>query len=92
MKSFKFFFALSLGVVLFLFLARFIIVALVISAVLSGGFFIARKLKHLFAGHIDESGQRYQDIRQPKWKDGLLVDYPQPAKDVLVQYRRIEVK
>ena len=92
MKSFKFFFALSLGVVLFLFFARFVIVALIIAAVLSGGFFIARKLKHLFTRDHHGHGHRHQDIQQPVWKDGLLVDYPPPVKDVLVQYRRIEVK
>lgn len=50
MKPFKFFFALSLGIILFFFVARFVIVALVLAAVLSGVFFLIQRARYFFSG------------------------------------------
>ncbi len=50
MKPFQFFFALSLGIILFFFVARFVIVALVLAAVLSGVFFLIQRARYFFSG------------------------------------------
>lgn len=95
MKPFRFFFALSLGIVLFLFFARFIIVAFVIAALLSGVYFIARKIKGWFDDHdwMEEDHfppRRFQ--KEPVWKDDLLVDYPSQQSDYIENYRKIKVQ
>ena len=48
MKPFKFFFALSLGVILFLFFARFAILAFIAAAFLSFGYFCESRGNSLF--------------------------------------------
>jgi hypothetical protein len=50
MRPFKFFFALSLGVIFFFFVARFVILALVLAAVFSGVFFLIRRARYYFSG------------------------------------------
>ena len=100
-RPFKFFFAFSLGVILFLFFARFIIMALIGAAILSGIFFIARRIKYFFRrlrweeeGYYDDHYRHdYRAPRQlPVWKDDLLVDYPTQHREVIPDYRSIEVK
>lgn len=48
MKPFKFFFALSLGVFFLFFIAKFVIMAAIVAAVLSFLFFVGRKIKNFF--------------------------------------------
>lgn len=50
MRAFKFFFAISLGITFFFFVARFVILALVLAAVLSGVFFLIQRARYLFSG------------------------------------------
>lgn len=98
MRPFKFFFAFSLGIVLFLFFARFFFIALVVALVLSGIF-------RLFAGFRYMMHQRY-------WEEGAdRFDYSGPVrplprssyneplfdsmdneKELLSVYRSIEVR
>lgn len=73
-KPFKFFFTMSMGIMVFLFLARFAIAAFVIAAILSVSYMIGRKLFHFFRG-LDWKEQR-QRPTVPVWKDGLLIEYP----------------
>lgn len=60
-SPFKFFFALSIGVILFFFLARVFVVAFLMAAVLSLGFFLVRKIKNFFKNMNweDEDDYRY---------------------------------
>ncbi len=48
MRPFKFFFVLSLGVLLLFFIGRFVLMALIAAAVLSLGFFIFQKARYFF--------------------------------------------
>ena len=61
MRPFKFFFSIALGVIIFLFLARFIIAALFIAAVLSVLFYVARRLRYFFYN----LSWRDEDYEQP---------------------------
>lgn len=50
MRPFKFFFALSLGLFVFFFVARFVIPALVLAAILSGILFLVQRARYFFSG------------------------------------------
>ena len=52
MRPFRFFFALSMGALLFFFVARFVIIALVLAAVFSGLFFLIQRARHFFSGLV----------------------------------------
>ena len=100
MRPFKFFFALSLGIVLFLFFARFVIFALLIAAAMSFIFYIGRRLKYFFRrldwqedAYYDRPFRRkYAKRRElPVWKDDLLVHYPGTEKDFIPNSRTIEI-
>ena len=92
MKPFKFFFAVSLGILLFGFLARFVLFALVMAAAFSFIFFIGRRIKNFFQ-HLnwEENGsyRRYHHRRQqlPVWKDDLLLYYPEKRREYQPEYR-----
>lgn len=84
MRPFKFFFALSLGLILFGFLARFVIVALVMAAAFSLLFFLGRKIKNFFR----EQEDRFRRRRElPVWKDDLLLYYPEKVREYQPEYR-----
>ncbi len=96
MRPFKFFFALSLGVIVFLFLARLVVFALIIAALLSVLFFVGRKIKHFFYRldweHGPAGNHPTLNRQKPVWKDGLLLDYPTPQADYLEDIRKIKVQ
>ena len=48
MRPFRFFFVLSLGIFFFFFIARFVILALIVAAIMSVVFHLARKVKRFF--------------------------------------------
>lgn len=101
MRPFRFFFVLSLGFMLFFFVARFLIVALIAAAVMSTLFFIARRVKYFFQ-RMDWEGDYHRhhpyrmshqrSLTQPVWKDDLLVEYPNRDYDYLPNYQAIEVR
>lgn len=65
MRPFKFFFAFSLGLIIFLFFARFLILAAIAAAVLSFVFFVFRKIRYFFH-HMtwEERGYDYRNRYQ----------------------------
>ena len=96
MRPFKFFFALSLGVIFFLFLARFLVFALIAAGFLSLLFFVGRKIKNFFhrldwEEHDIRAPYRLKQ-RKPVWKDGLLLEYPEPEPDYIDEFRKIKVQ
>ena len=101
MRPFRFFFMLALGFMLLFFVARFVVVALVVAAVMSTLFFIARRIKGFFSrmdwdegyhGHYPYQRRYQRAIQQPVWKDDLLVDYPNRNYQYLPNYQAIEVR
>jgi len=102
MRPFRYFFGLSLGVLLFLFLARFVLTALVIAAMLSVAFYIGKRLKNFFLG-ISWDEEDYVSPRErfrnrmarrpqiPVWKDDLLMHYPNAQKAYVPNSRTIEI-
>lgn len=73
-SPFKFFFAFSIGVIVFFFLARVFVAALVMAAVLSLVFFVFRKIKNFFKymtweDRYDRYQRSYQYQRNlPYWE------------------------
>ncbi len=100
MRPFKFFFAISLGLVLFTFLTRFVLVALLLAAAFSLIFFVGRKIKNFFQrlSWENEGDYRYRNSyrerrRLPVWKDDLLLYFPEKKPEYQPEYktRTIEV-
>lgn len=96
-RPFRFFFAFSLGLILFFFLARFVVFALIMAAALSLVFFIGRKIKRFFQRLSWEEDRYYEPHfrrrRQlPVWRDDLLMEYPTRRREYLSSYRNIEVQ
>lgn len=60
MRPFKFFFVLSLGILLFFFIGRFLLMALAGAVLLSLAFFLFRKARYFFH-HLSWDGQHYRD-------------------------------
>ncbi len=81
MRPFKFFFALSIGIVLFFFIARVLIMAFVLAALMSIPFFIYRKIKRLSRRH--RHWHREYDRNEPDFflfddedeNDRLILDW-----------------
>lgn len=101
MRPFRFFFMLSLGFMLFFFVARFLLVALLAAAIMSGLFFVARRIKSFFQRMEWEEGyhnyhpsrrRHPRSLAQPVWKDDLLVEYPSRNYEYLPNYQSIEVR
>lgn len=100
MRPFRFFFFMSLGIMLFFVVARFVVFAVVAAALLSFAFFIGRKIRNFFY-HMSWEDDRYQahphrmqyqrSLQQPVWNDDLLVDYPHKRRSFLPNYQSIEV-
>jgi hypothetical protein len=95
MRPFRFFFVASLGLFLFFFFARFVIMALAMAAVLSFVFFLGRSVKNFFQ-RLDwrENDYRYygRSRRRPVWKDDLLLEYPARGLELEKNYRVIKVQ
>ena len=72
-RPFKFFFGLSIGIMVFFFLAKFVIPAFFIAAFLSVFYFIGRKAINFFQ-RLDWDAQQSPQV--PIWKDDMLVEYP----------------
>ena len=92
MKPFKFFFAISLGLMLFGFLARFLIMAFLLAAAFSLVFFLGRKIKNFFQDLSWENEDRFRNrFRRrphlPVWKDDLLLYYPEKQREYQPEYR-----
>jgi len=98
MRPFKFFFAISLGLILFSFLARFVIVAFLLAAAFSLVFFVGRIIKNFFQDLSWENEDRFRNrfrrrAQLPVWKDDLLLYYPEKRREYQPEFqtRTIEV-
>ena len=67
MRPFKFFFAISVGMILFFFLARVLIMAFIIAAIMSVLFFVFRKIRNFFR-HLawEEYDDDYYETRRDR--------------------------
>jgi len=99
MKPFKFFFALSLGIILFLFFAKIVLIALVAAFVMSVIFRVFRKMKHfmqrtLWEEDYEEDYDRsyYNEDTLPNWKEALFTNPAVKGKVYLDNHRTIIVK
>lgn len=99
MRPFRFFFFFSLAFILFVFLARFVIMAIIAAAALSVLFFIGRKFKHFFQ-RLDWQDEPHYDYRRynyhlsrrlPIGKEDFLLNYPQKQREYVGNYRTIEI-
>lgn len=100
MRPFKFFFAFSLGIIIFLFFARFLILAALAAAVLSFIFFVFRKIRYFFH-HMtwDEPGQyyhnRYQQgsaLPEVRYEEEPLFYNWERRPESLGRFREIEIR
>lgn len=101
MRPFRFFFALSLGLILFFFLARVFILALILAAVLSVMFLVVKKIRELFQTRYWEDYE-YEDYEEDygydtelprySYRDELILDDYDRSYPPLANVRYIEVK
>lgn len=97
MKPFRFFFVVSLGIVLVFFLAKFVIAALLMAAVLSLLFFFGRKIKQFFQ-RMSWEGEGYYDGRErfltgrSNWKGERLMDFPSNRHEAWSDFRVIKIQ
>jgi len=66
---FKFFFGLSVGLILFFFLARVFVTALFLAAAMSLVFFVFRKIKNFFKYMTWEEDYKYQDDYRNEYRN-----------------------
>ena len=98
MKPFKFFFALSIGVMLFLFFAKIVLIALIAATVMSLVFGLFRKAKRFFRQLTWEEERDYRydlprDSGLAFWKEDLFTNAT-PTKDkiYLANHRTIIIQ
>ena len=100
MRPFKFFFGISVALILFFFLARVVLVALFFAAVMSLIFFVLRGIKNFFQYMSWEDYRyRYQDYDRfnpkglSKWdrESGLMLEDLDRSYDYRTRERIIEV-
>ena len=99
MRPFRFFFGLSLAIMIFFVVARFVVAALVIAAFLSLLFFVGRKIKNFFMRmrwEDDSYGSYHPYYRRrqslPTWNGDMLVDYPHKESVYIPDHRIIKVQ
>ena len=100
MRPFRFFFALSVGLILFFFLARVLVFALVFAAIMSVAFFVVRKIRNFFMGMTWEDRRYAYEHRYhrpkglPEWHydEEPLFGRREKQTDWLTDYRTIEVR
>lgn len=101
MKPFRFFFGLSLAVILFSFFARFIILAMMAAAIMSIVFHIGRKVKNFFQNLQWENDDYYRGEFRNEYEvsphfakrgEELFYDFPKKRADFLTDYRSIRVQ
>lgn len=90
---------MTLAIMLFFFLVRFVIVAAIFAAFLSLAYYVGRKMKNFFR-NLDwenpEEHRAYQRYAQqgkfPAWKDNVLMDYPKQQRTYQKNVRTIEIR
>ncbi|MDH3245608.1 MAG: hypothetical protein OEM26_13405 [Saprospiraceae bacterium] len=96
MRPFKFFFGAALAITLFLFLARFIIVALVIAAVFTGLYYLFGRLHHFLTRVSWHNQYEYlqgkeADLWWIEQDTDLLAPPRQRENTYLHEFRRVAV-
>ncbi len=61
MRPFKFFFMFSLGIIFFMFVAKFVVLALIVAAFMSLMFFVGRKMRYFFRSLNWDDHPHYHD-------------------------------
>ena len=102
MRPFRFFFGVSLAVILFFFFARLVLWALIAAAVMSVVFHVSRKVKNFFRNlrwedddyyHQDKLRNQYEmSPRFSKRNEEFFNDFPKRNADFLTDYRSISVQ
>lgn len=99
MKPFKLFFALSLGIILFLFFAKIVLIALIAAFVMSVIYSGFRKMKHFVQRTLWEEDYEedyfkhyYKEDILPNWKEALFTNPAVKRKVYLDNHRTIIVK
>ena len=97
MKPFRFFFAVSFGILLVFFLAKFVFAAFLMAAVLSLLFFFGRKIMHFFQ-RLSWENEGYYDGRErflsgrSDWKVERLMNFPSNRNEAWSDYRVIKIQ
>lgn len=97
MRRFKLFFGIAVGIILFAFLAKIVLMALVVALVMSVVFGVFSKVKHFFQRTFMEEYEKddymdYSDERtMPIWKEDLFTETPIRGVVYLDNHRRIIV-
>ena len=98
MRRFKLFFALALGTILFLFLAKVVFIAVVIALLMSVVFGVFSKVKRFFQRtFLEEYDETYymdysNERKRPIWKEDLFTETPIRGVVYLDNHRRIIVQ
>ncbi len=99
MKPFKLFFALSLGIILFLFFAKIVLIALIAAFVMSVIYGVFRKMKRFVQRTLweedyeeDDFSHYYKEDTLPNWKEALFTNPAVRGKVYLDNHRTIIVK
>lgn len=96
MRPFKLFFALSMGIILFLFFAKIVFIALVMAFVMSIVFGVFKKAKRLIKGALWEDDERdyyyTEEHSLPVWKEDLFTEKPVRGVVYLNNHRSIVVR
>lgn len=98
MRPFRFFFAVSLGVIIFFFLARVVVLALLLAAGLSVLFYAGRKIKCFFQrldwdeGYDDYDHYAYQSHQLPSWNELSWIEFQEHKRERSPIYRTIEIQ
>lgn len=97
MRPFKLFFGLSLGFILLIFFARFFFMAFIVAAILSGLFFVFRRIKY-FMYQTDRAynyENRWDDQRAlPEWKEDEIpfFDINEQRQERVNNFRSIKIQ
>ena len=96
MRPFKFFFTASLGIIIFFFLAKFILMALIIAAIFSIVFHFFRRLQgFLQRRHWDEYDQvdefSYENIPSG-WQHRSSFNMEERIPEWMTNYRTIKIQ
>lgn len=101
MRPFRFFFGVSMAIILFFFFARLVLWALIAAAVMSVVFHVSRKVKNFFRNlrwedddyyHRDFRNQYEVSPRFLKRNEDLFHSFPKRSADFLTDYRSISVQ
>lgn len=98
MRRFKLFFGIAVGMILFLFLAKVVFIALIIALLMSVVFGVFSKTKRFFQRAYSEEYEAVYNMdyskesKRPIWKENLFTETPIRGVVYLDHHRRIIVQ